>query len=463
MAKIEENNLSELAEILNVPIITTGVFQGHKGPPVVIDTEKFQKMLKGSNRFQPYLKEAMQTGAMPGNPDFFDRLQKPMPAPITLNHEVLEDDKIKESLKDIQVEFSEELIPDEQNPNGKPWIVEKFSGVNPLAADIIRRFFPKCSAEILELNDPETGERLPVIISTAFLSNKEIRPAVPGQSDSVLVEFSGWNESHYVINTNEPLTQGVNNMADKPKKDESADVSELQAMKETLTVQEKALIELQAKFDQAEAERKKALEFAKICGYPVMIKASAGGGGRGMRIVRSEEFLLQEYRNARNEAKKAFGNEDIFIEKYLEKPKHIEVQVLGDSHGNCVHLFERDCSIQRRHQKVIEITPALSITAKQREAMCNDALKIANAVNYRNAGTVEFVYDTQSGEFYFLEVNTRLQVEHGVTEEVTGVDLVEWMVSVAAGETRALRHYEYQPKGHAIQGRLYAGDPGKNF
>ena len=262
--EIGGNNLSELAEILNVPIITTGVFQGHKGPPVKIDTEKFQKMLKGSNRFQPYLKEAMQTGVMPGNSDFFERLQKPMPAPITLNHEVLEDDKVKESLKDIQVEFSEELIVDEQNPNGKPWIVEKFSGVNPLAADIIRRFFPKRSAEILELDDPETGERLPVIISTAFLSNKEIRPAVPGQSDNVLVEFSDWNEAHYVITIDEPLlTQGVNTMADKPKKDESVDVSELQKVQETLAAQTQLLTELQAETAQAKKEREQAVELAK--------------------------------------------------------------------------------------------------------------------------------------------------------------------------------------------------------
>ena len=256
LEEIGGNNLSELAEILNVPIITTGIFQGHKGPPVRVDTEKFQKMLKGSNRFQPYLKEAMQTGVMSGNPDFFERLQKPMPAPITLNHEVLEDDKIKESLKDIQVEFSEELIVDEQNPNGKPWIVGKFSGVNSLAADIIRRFFPKRSAEILELDDPETGERLPVIISTAFLSNKEIRPAVPGQSDNVLVAFSGWNESDYVITIDEPLlTQGVNTMADKPKKDESVDVSELQKQQETLTAQ---IAELQVKAQ----ERDTAIELA---------------------------------------------------------------------------------------------------------------------------------------------------------------------------------------------------------
>lgn len=263
LQKLNESHLSELADILNVPIITTGVFQEHKGMPVIIDTETFQQLLKGSNRFRPFLQEALRTGVMPGNPDFFDRLKKPMPAPITLNHEVIEDDKIKESLKDVQVEFSEELISDEHNPNGKPWIIEKFSGVNPVVADIIRRFFPKRSVEILKLTDPETGERVPVIISTAFLSSKEIRPAVPGQSDDVLVEFSGWDESHYVIRTDQPLTRGVTTMADKQPKKESGDVSELQQMQETLAAQEMALAELQAKFEAAEKAKTEALERAK--------------------------------------------------------------------------------------------------------------------------------------------------------------------------------------------------------
>ena len=162
-----------------------------------------------------------------------------------------------------------------------------------------------------------------------------------------------------------------------------------------------------------------ALEVGKECGYPVMLKAAAGGGGRGMRIVRNEKEMEGEYKSARSEAAKAFGIDTIFIEKYIEKPKHIEVQVLGDKHGNLVHLYERDCSIQRRHQKVIEFTPALSITKEQRQAICKDALKIAKAVNYRSAGTVEFLLD-KDGNHYFIEMNPRIQVEHTVTEMVTG-------------------------------------------
>jgi len=150
-----------------------------------------------------------------------------------------------------------------------------------------------------------------------------------------------------------------------------------------------------------------AKEFADFCGYPVMIKASAGGGGRGMRIVHSEDSLIEAFHGAQNEAKKAFGIEDVFIEKYLEKPKHIEVQILGDQHGNIVHLFERDCSIQRRHQKVVEFTPAMSLTPEKRQQICEDAIKIAQAVFYSNAGTVEFLVDKR-GNHYFIEMNPRI-------------------------------------------------------
>ncbi len=166
------------------------------------------------------------------------------------------------------------------------------------------------------------------------------------------------------------------------------------------------------------------VEFAKICGYPVMLKAAAGGGGRGMRIVRDEEELLSLYRSARNESIKAFGVDSIFIEKYVENPKHIEVQILGDNHGNVVHLFERDCSVQRRHQKVVEIAPAVTLSDEKRNEICQDAIKIAQAVNYRNAGTIEFLLDA-SGNHYFIEMNPRIQVEHTITEMVTGIDLVQ--------------------------------------
>lgn len=184
--------------------------------------------------------------------------------------------------------------------------------------------------------------------------------------------------------------------------------------------------------EKAIQTEEEAVQIAEHCGYPVMLKAAAGGGGRGMRIVNSREELLPQFRSARSEAAKAFGIDDIFIEKYLEKPKHIEVQILGDKEGNIVHLFERDCSIQRRHQKVIEFTPALCLTEEQRQAICNDALKIARAVDYRSAGTVEFLVD-KKGNHYFIEMNPRIQVEHTVSEIVTGVDIVQAQILVAQG------------------------------
>jgi pyruvate carboxylase len=211
-----------------------------------------------------------------------------------------------------------------------------------------------------------------------------------------------------------------------------------------------------------------AIEFASKCGFPVMLKASAGGGGRGMRIARDEKELLTGLHNARNEARKAFGNDDIFMEKYLDNPKHIEVQVLGDNYGNLVHLFERDCSIQRRHQKVIEFTPALSLKESQREVICSDALKIAKAVNYRNAGTVEFLVDS-SGQHYFIEMNPRIQVEHTITEMVTGIDLVQSQILIAQGyrlesdEVGIKSQESIQPRGYAIQCRVTTEDPANNF
>lgn len=211
-----------------------------------------------------------------------------------------------------------------------------------------------------------------------------------------------------------------------------------------------------------------AIAFARDCGYPIMLKAAAGGGGRGMRIVRSEAELIGEYRSAKSEAKKAFGIDDIFIEKYLENPKHIEVQVLGDKEGNLIHLFERDCSIQRRHQKVIEFTPSLCLSDEQREAICADALKIAGAVNYRSAGTVEFLLD-QDGKHYFIEMNPRIQVEHTVTEMVTGVDIVQSQIMIAQGyrltdkEMGIGSQEDIKVRGYAIQCRITTEDPTNGF
>ncbi|HEX3010901.1 MAG TPA: pyruvate carboxylase [Syntrophomonadaceae bacterium] len=213
---------------------------------------------------------------------------------------------------------------------------------------------------------------------------------------------------------------------------------------------------------------KEAVRFAGKCGYPIMLKASAGGGGRGMRIVRSQADLLNEFHSAQNEAYKAFGVDDIFIEKYLEHPKHIEVQILGDNYGNVVHLYERDCSIQRRHQKVIEFTPALAISEAQRQAICSDALKIARAVNYRSAGTAEFLLDSK-GNHYFIEMNPRIQVEHTVTEIVTGVDIVQSQILIAQGyklnskKVGIPSQNSIKQRGYAIQCRVTTEDPTNNF
>lgn len=211
-----------------------------------------------------------------------------------------------------------------------------------------------------------------------------------------------------------------------------------------------------------------ALELADACGYPIMLKAAAGGGGRGMRIVRSEADLLQEFHSAKNEAKKAFGIDDIFIEKYLEHPKHIEVQILGDNYGNIVHLYDRDCSIQRRHQKVIEFTPALVLTEEQRQAICSDAIRIAKSVNYRSAGTVEFLLDSK-GDHYFIEMNPRIQVEHTVTEMVTGIDIVQSQILIAEGYKLNSKKIgipgqeAINTRGYAIQCRVTTEDPTNSF
>jgi 3-methylcrotonyl-CoA carboxylase alpha subunit len=196
-------------------------------------------------------------------------------------------------------------------------------------------------------------------------------------------------------------------------------------------------------------------------GYPVLVKASAGGGGRGMRLVESGDALAEASASAKREAAAAFGNDQILIEKYIAKPRHIEVQVFGDVHGNVVSLFERECTLQRRHQKVVEEAPAVAITPARRAEMSVAALAAAQAAGYVNAGTVEFIADADS--FYFIEMNTRLQVEHPVTEMMTGLDLVEWQLRVAAGEKLPLTQEEIRADGHAIEARIYAEDPGKGF
>ena len=205
-----------------------------------------------------------------------------------------------------------------------------------------------------------------------------------------------------------------------------------------------------------------AIGIAREIGYPVMLKASAGGGGKGMRIARSDSDCREGFRLAAAEAASAFGDDRIFVEKFIEEPRHIEVQVAADRHGNVIHLGERECSLQRRHQKVIEEAPSPFVDAQMRSAMGEQAVALARAVNYDSLGTVEFIVDP-NGQFYFLEMNTRLQVEHPVTEFVTGLDLVELMIRIAAGEPLPLKQDDVKLSGWAIEARVYAEDPFRNF
>ena len=210
------------------------------------------------------------------------------------------------------------------------------------------------------------------------------------------------------------------------------------------------------------ADADEAVSLAEEIGYPVMLKASAGGGGKGMRIARSKEEVKDGFRSASSEAQSSFGDGRIFVEKFIERPRHIEIQVLGDSHGTVVHLGERECSIQRRHQKVIEEAPSPFVSKKMRNEMGAQAVALAKAVDYRSAGTVEFIADPD-GNFYFLEMNTRLQVEHPVTELVTGLDLVELMIRVAAGEKLPFAQKDVAMTGWAVEARLYAEDPVRGY
>jgi acetyl-CoA carboxylase biotin carboxylase subunit len=205
-----------------------------------------------------------------------------------------------------------------------------------------------------------------------------------------------------------------------------------------------------------------AQEIANEIGYPIMLKAAAGGGGKGMRMVRNDEELENAWQTARAEAEAAFGNPAVYIEKFIEKPRHIEIQILADEHGNVIHLGERDCSIQRRHQKLIEESPSPIVTPELREAMGQAAVKGAKSVKYRNAGTIEFLVD-KDGNFYFMEMNTRIQVEHPVTEMVYGIDIVREQIRIASGEKLGIKQKQIKPNGQAIECRINAEDPFNGF
>ncbi len=206
----------------------------------------------------------------------------------------------------------------------------------------------------------------------------------------------------------------------------------------------------------------KLLEIAQEIGYPIMVKATAGGGGKGMRLVHNPKELIEGMRLAKSEAKSAFGNDAVYIEKYITSPHHIEFQILADNYGNCIHLNERECSVQRRHQKVVEETPSPLMTAELRTKMGEQAIAVAKAVNYSGAGTIEFLVDDDLN-YYFLEMNTRLQVEHPITEFTTGVDLVKQQLKIAFGEELTIKQEDIEQFGHSIEARVYAEDPDNNF
>jgi propionyl-CoA carboxylase alpha chain len=214
--------------------------------------------------------------------------------------------------------------------------------------------------------------------------------------------------------------------------------------------------------DRAVTDPKEAIEIAKEVGFPILIKAAAGGGGKGMRVVEKEKDVEEQMKRAISEATSAFGDGSVFVEKYVTSPRHIEIQVMADSHGNILHFFERECSIQRRHQKVVEEAPSAVLTPELREEMGQAAISVARSCDYLGAGTVEFLLDANHN-FYFLEMNTRLQVEHPVSEWISGVDLVELQIRVARGEALQIKQEDLKINGHALELRVYAEDPLNNF
>ncbi len=231
---------------------------------------------------------------------------------------------------------------------------------------------------------------------------------------------------------------------------------------EAKKVMEKAKVPVIPGYHGKDQSIETLIEQGKKIGFPLLVKAAAGGGGKGMRIVEGQKDLKEAIEGAKREAKSSFGNESVLLERYISKPRHIEFQILADQHGNTIHLFERECSIQRRHQKIVEETPSPALNDELRKRMGDAAVRAAKTVSYVNAGTIEFMLD-EKDEFYFMEMNTRLQVEHPVTEFVTGVDLVKWQLRIAFGQKLSLKQDEVFQRGHAIECRIYAEDPRNNF
>ncbi len=304
----------------------------------------------------------------------------------------------------------------------------------------------KFADEAICIGPPQSKEsylNIPRIIAAAELTNADaIHPGY-----GFLAENAGFSEicNDSKIKFIGPSPQMINSMGDKA------------FAKDTMR---KSNVPVVPGSDGIVANAEAAKIIAREAGYPILIKATAGGGGKGMRVVKNEEELESNFDMATNEALNAFGNGDVYIEKFVENPRHIEIQVLGDQHGNCVHLGERDCTVQRRHQKLIEETPSPFITEEIREAMGHAAIKGAKSVGYEGAGTVEFIVD-KNKNFYFMEMNTRIQVEHPVTEQVTGVDLIREQINVAAGNKIKIRKVKRQ--GHSIECRINAENPDKNF
>ncbi len=231
---------------------------------------------------------------------------------------------------------------------------------------------------------------------------------------------------------------------------------------EAKKIMEKAGVPVIPGYHGDKQDNKSLIEEGKKIGFPLLVKAAAGGGGKGMRIVHSEDKLNEAIESSKRESKSAFGDDTVFLEKYLDKPRHVEFQILGDEHGNIIHLFERECSIQRRHQKIIEETPSPVMNTKLRKKMGESAVTAAKAVGYTNAGTVEFMID-KNLNFYFMEMNTRLQVEHPITEMTTGIDLAKWQLKIASGEKLTIKQEDLIQRGHAIECRIYAEDANKGF